>query len=86
MFNKHLLIAVPGLAGAVIGAVKGAFDGYSSSKKEHIVYNYCNTVGGAIVGSTGGLVLGSTWFISVPIIFARTIEGIPTDGNDQLWE
>jgi hypothetical protein len=86
MINRNMIIGIPALAGAVIGAVKGAVDGYTSSKKEHLVYNYCNTIGGAIVGSTGGLVLGGTWFMSIPIVLARTIEGIPTDGNGELWE
>jgi hypothetical protein len=86
MINKQLIITVPGLAGAVIGAVKGAIDGYTSSKKEHLVYNYYNTIGGVIVGSAGGLLLGSTWFMSIPIVLARSIEGIPTEGNGKLWE
>jgi hypothetical protein len=86
MINKQLIITVPGLTGAIIGAVKGAVDGYSSSKKEHLIYNYYNTIGGAIVGSAGGLLLGSTWFMSIPIVLARSIEGIPTEGNDKLWE
>jgi hypothetical protein len=86
MINKQLLITVPGLTGAIIGAVKGAVDGYTSSKKEHLVYNYYNTIGGVIVGSAGGLLLGSTWFMSIPIVLARSIEGIPTEGNAKLWE
>jgi hypothetical protein len=80
MFNKNILLGIPALAGAGIGAVKGAVDGYTSSNKDHLIYNYYNTIGGAIVGTSGGLVLGLTWFISVPIFIVRKMNGIPFDG------
>ena len=80
MFDKQLLIAVPGLAGAVIGGITGAYEGYTVSKKEHLVYNYYNTLGGLIIGTSCGLLLGTSWFISGPMILARSKEGIPTHG------
>jgi len=83
MLNRHLLIGIPGLAGALLGAVKGAYDGYNSSKNEHLVYNYYNTLGGLIVGTSAGLLLGSSWFISAPIFVARTMNGTPFDGVDK---
>jgi hypothetical protein len=71
-----LIIYTPSTVGIIYGGTLSGYKKYQETKKINFADAYSHVVYETITGSLNGFVAGTFWFIAIPMLIGRKIEGI----------
>ena len=74
-------VLFPASIGGIMGACRGAYEGYDYAKESHFAANITVATLGLFYGYGFGAIFGALWPVSLPILVSRQIYGLPVKSD-----